>query len=280
MKIVGVVTTYFPNLEELQQNIDSYIDELDTLIIWENTPHENSHLNIFKNNPKIIIWTTGKNEGIGVALNAAAKWATEHSFPFLLTMDQDSSFQPGQFKEFVRLVEKHENDSFGIYAPVRSKIQQSNILQETDHVITSGSLINTKIFPVIGYFMEELFIDMVDFEFSIRTTMNGYKIIYFPQIYLNHQLGYRIKNKWGFMLNNYSPLRTYYIIRNWHAVRKMYPHSYLHTSKEEKTFSHTFGRYRFFKIILFEKNKFAKLKAYLLGYYHGKKGKLSYRYPN
>ena len=40
MRLLSVVITYFPNIENTIQNIESYIDHVDCLIIWENTPEQ------------------------------------------------------------------------------------------------------------------------------------------------------------------------------------------------------------------------------------------------
>ena len=47
MKIIGVVTTYFPDFKKLQANISTYLEQLDYLFIWENTPKEKSRVAAF-----------------------------------------------------------------------------------------------------------------------------------------------------------------------------------------------------------------------------------------
>ena len=77
MKILGIVTSYYPDLNELKHNINSYINGLDALIIWENTPKEYSQIQTIKeylNNEKITVWTTGKNEYIAKPFNIAIAW--------------------------------------------------------------------------------------------------------------------------------------------------------------------------------------------------------------
>ena len=54
MNIIGVVTTYFPDLKKLQANISTYLEQLDFLFIWENTPKEKSRVaDFFKGQEKI-----------------------------------------------------------------------------------------------------------------------------------------------------------------------------------------------------------------------------------
>lgn len=278
MKIAGIVVAYYPDMEELERNIASYLDDLEMLMIWENTPRKDSRLqDYFGCHPKIQIRTTGQNEGIARALNEGAEWAIRNDCSHLLTMDQDASFREGQFSLFVALVEKERYPSAGMYIPNRNNSDESLPVREVETAITSGCLIPVSLFSDIGFFMTELFIDMVDHEYCIRARLKGYKIFEFRQICMNHRLGDRNRSKLGYKVNNYPPLRTYYIIRNWHIVRKMYPDSFLNTGRERRKFSRKYGWQRFFKIIFFEHHKSAKLKAFFLGYYHagiGKTGKV------
>lgn len=60
-------------------------------------------------------------------------------------------------------------------------------------LITSGTLLNLSLFQKIGGFDENLFIDAVDHEYTIKSLLTGYKIIQFPCIQLTHQIGTLVK---------------------------------------------------------------------------------------
>jgi rhamnosyltransferase len=79
------------------------------------------------------------------------------------------------------------------------------------------------------FFDENLFIDGVDHEYTIRTLLAGYKIMQFPHIQLNHQIGvperkasfatfYLVKKE----KRLHSPLRCYYVYRNNLYLQKKY----------------------------------------------------------
>ena len=95
--------------------------------------------------------------------------------------------------------------------------------------ITSGSVLNLKLFPTIGDFDEALFIDFVDTEYSLRCKKMGYKIIRFTNIFLVHQLGTLVKRasiKTLFLKKKlktiYSPIRYYYLCKNNLYIQKKY----------------------------------------------------------
>lgn len=273
MKIIGVVTTYFPDLKKLQANISTYLEQLDELLIWENTPPEKSRVAaFFEGQKKIIVCTTGENKGIAKALNTAAQWAIDHDYEYVLTMDQDSSFSPGDFPKYLDIISQNDQTDIGLWTPAYKNTGTSELLKK-EITMTSGSVIKTSVIQDCGFFLEELFIDLVDSEYCFRIRNKHYWIIQVSPIVLNHQLGYKKVNKLGITTINYSALRTYYIVRNWFLVYDRYPHQLLATCGPKSKFYKYTLFYRFVKIILFENHKIAKLKALLLGIYHGLSGK-------
>jgi rhamnosyltransferase len=274
LKIVGVVTAYFPNLEELEKNINSYLPWIDHLIIWENTPKTESKIDLITNklnNKKIEVRTTGKNEYLAQPFNICFDWARNEGYTHVLTMDQDSRFLESQFNEFRQLIENNYNDDIAIYAPAINKsIKSDSSFIEVDNSITSGSIYSLSSFQKIGYFREDFLIYMVDTEFGIRVRNKGFRILCFPDIILKHESGYAQKSKQGFILNMYSAQSTYYIIRNIILTWKLYPDK---STLKEKIFLIKYKViYRTVKII-FESNKTKKLKGIYLGLIHGLIGK-------
>ncbi len=273
MKIIGVVTTYFPDFKKLQANISTYLEQLDYLFIWENTPKEKSRVAaFFKGQEKIIIRTTGDNEGIAKDLNTITQWAIEHGYEYGLTMDQDSAFQPGDFPKYLDIVSQNDQNNIGLWTPAYKNTGSKSLL-EKEITMTSGSIVKTSIIKVCGFFSEDLFIDLVDSEYCFRIRKNGYRIIQASPIVLKHQLGYKKVNKWGIVTINYSALRTYYIVRNWFLVYRQYPEQLLAACGPKRKFYTYTLLYRSVKIILFEDHKIDKLKALFLGIYHGLCGK-------
>ena len=77
MKTLGIVIFYYPT-DEVWKNIASYIDLLDKLIIWNNTPGNQLDLHFPTWEEKIVLMGVGKNLGIGKALNKAILYAKEN----------------------------------------------------------------------------------------------------------------------------------------------------------------------------------------------------------
>lgn len=270
MKLLGLVVLFNPD-RDVWDNIRTYIDGVDELILWLNSPIEP----IPVLSSKQIIMGDGENVGIGKALNEAVLYAVNNNFTHLLTMDQDSSFDDiFAYKDAIRAYSK---DDVGCFCPylncenVQEHIKNEEKYREVKDTITSGSIYPVSIFDKIGLFREDFFIDAIDIEFCNRIRLFGFKVLKIADVFLNHKLGNKRTFKWfifRFQNINYPPIRIYYILRNHIITNKMYP-----------VFSDSFGFYQYFvfrrfcQILLYEPNKGKKLKAMFYGLLHGWKGK-------
>jgi rhamnosyltransferase len=273
-RILGIVSSYYPDIEEFVKNIETYLDRLDLLVIWENTPKLESRIDeilILINSDKIIVSSTGFNEGLGKPFNEAAKKAKIDNFDFLLTMDQDSYFANDDFVKYIKIIERDLNTNVAVYSPNRN----NNFNSEKDFVevrtaISSGSIYPVKNFEKIGSFREDFFLYMIDIEFCFRAKRNNLITICLPTVFLQHKEGYAENSNFGILVNNYPAQSTYYIIRNSLLTWKLYPE---YTTKKDKIYFFKYKVvYRFLKII-FEKQPFLKIKALIFGLLHGIKFK-------
>jgi rhamnosyltransferase len=280
MKTLGVVVAYFPDLEKLDFNISTYVTELEQLIIWDNTPNPIADKFKFIEDRypgKIQLMTTGKNEGIALALNQAAKWGISNGYDYLLTMDQDSDFTEGSMAHYLKMIQGVKHTDVLMYMPLyRFNSGDAPVFEDDFRDVelntTSGSIITLSIFSKIGFFQEELFIDAVDTEISWRAKKHHLKILQVNNVCLNHVLGDRKEfNFCGIKLHtyNYIPMRLYYGLRNYTYLYKKYK-------------DHAFARYYFYNwvfkrgiaILLLETDKRKKLYAMFLGILHGLRGRL------
>jgi rhamnosyltransferase len=275
-KLCAVVSSYFPDLEELEENVNSYLPWVDKLIVWENTPKTESNVDeLVKrlNNTKIEIITTGQNEYLAGPFNTCVKWAKENGFTHILTMDQDSRFENGHFEYYRELITQFSNELIAVFAPNSQKYDVGSAVLEKDNVISSGAVMPLEIFDKVGLFNEDFLIYHVDIEFCRRVRSYGFKIIVFTNITLIHNEGYKRKMGMGLILNNYSAQSTYYIIRNSILLWKLYPES---ISLSEKFSFYKFKIvYRLAKLV-FENDRIRKIRAIFLGLIHGylsKKGR-------
>lgn len=272
MKLCTIIVVYNPDADALSKSLPAFFQETDGIIIWQNSPVSANYINESKFKEKVILAGNGTNIGIAEALNKSIKIAKNHGFTHVLTMDQDSFFDAGIITQYRYKIEKQKESDIGIYGI--NPYQQYKKLYETDQeflfvsdTITSGSVFKIANFEKTDYFDENLFIDAVDYEYCYRLRkFYNLRTIIYPNILLNHAVGYRQKTKFGFSIDNYSPLRTYFIIRNHFRIWKDYPELFPKKYKLLLLQHHLI--FRIFKIILAEQQKLLKLKALFFGLYH------------
>ena len=284
MKFAGVVITYNPT-EIVLNNIDTYIDYIDKLYVIDNSDSDNSEL--FKDKKKIEYICNCENLGIAKALNMGAKMALKDKYDWLLTMDQDSSFNVGaldKMKKFILNIKNDKNivDLLGVNYNKIGLVAPYYKLNENDSgtfgigfplmVMTSGNLINLNIYKKIGGYKDWLFIDCVDFDYCLNLKQNGYEIVQLNTAILNHHLGNNKNYKFLWMnksSSNHPAIRRYYMVRNRHYINDMYHDMFPDYCRLE--LSRT--KVEAMKIILFEKDKVKKISYMIKGYRDYKNGK-------
>lgn len=263
MKILGVVVTYYPDIIQTTINIKQYIDYIDYLIIWENTPHTESFkykITIPEYENKIIFMGTSKNEFISFALNQAAEYGVRNGYSHLLTMDQDSFFEIGHFARYIKLIAKRKNE-VAIYGPNPNYKEKNDVGEfiETNHLITSGSIVDCRVFEKIGFYREDYKIDCLDYEFCLRAAKNNIKSYIITFILLKQDFGHQKKSKFGYYTSNYSPTRLYFIARNNFKLHFDFPEFINKTAVINMIYK------IIIKILLSESNKLNKLIAVFKG---------------
>lgn len=286
-KVAATVILYNPE-DAVYDNISSYASEIGKLIIVDNSTQHNSKLiKKLKNNfDNIEYIDNNANVGIATALNQGCDLALSLGFDWILTMDQDSRFL--QFQKYISCVSQlHQKQNIALVA--------ANTMWHTDQhkvtknfcnyekkflVITSGNLLNLTLFNKIGRFEDKLFIDMVDHDYCLKAHKQGYEILFFENIAIEHSLGelYQRKNIFTGKIRNkieHSPQRVYYITRNyfytWKTYHKIFPKEFNLLKTINILFIHEVT-----KILIYEDQKVKKLYAKLLGLWHfllGKYGK-------
>jgi rhamnosyltransferase len=274
-KVAGVAVLYHPTVEIIV-NIRSYINQVDILYLINNTPDDlDQNIVASLNSDKIVLVNNYKNKGIATALNQAAMLAQKDGYEYLLTMDQDSKVSDNLVER--ALIILNNDTEVGIVFPsvinkVRSQISKSNFLDKFSIAMTSGSIIRLDTYNKVGGFLDKLFIDYVDYEFSLRMILNGYKIIQMEDIFVYHNLG-NIKEIKILSIRvyptNHLPIRWYYRTRNRFYIYNKYKKSIPDFIKQDKFI---FAK-ELIKILLFEKKKISKYYMILKGYLDYKNNK-------
>ena len=177
MKYAGVVVLYNPDKKVLD-NIKTYSDDLERIYLIDNSSVDNSKL--FVNFSNIEYLANFENLGIAKALNIGANKAISDKIDFLLTMDQDSSFEKKGINDMKNFIEKRDDlNEIAIISPFHKTILTPNVpeieISDPLIVMTSGNLINLKAYQAVGGFKEWLFIDCVDFAYCLDLRRLGYK---------------------------------------------------------------------------------------------------------
>ena len=282
IKLAACVVLYNPD-DTIFENILTYGNYVDKLIVVDNSLKKNNFLidklnEIFES--KLVYIDNNDNLGIATALNQACDKAIELQFKWILTMDQDSSFI--NFDHYKKCLEKVQNvNNVALLAANTDKEGYStcdinecscNYREDKFSVITSANIVNLEYFEEIGRFNDKLFIDMVDYDYCLRINIKKFKILYFPDVFVEHKLGevhlrtniFTRKKKYK---TEHNAQRAYYISRNSLYLSKNYG----------KYFPKEFGMLHILnivfihdvtKILLYEIDKWNKLKAKFIGLYH------------
>jgi len=282
VKIAGVVILYHPD-HSIISNIASYSSFIEKLYVVDNTEQNDQALiqQITSLYPHIHYIHDGANQGIALRLNQVARLAIGEGFHFLLTMDQDSAFEKEAISHYMECLstfnKKETVAMFGVEYVEKPVGTNACTALEIEKLITSGSVVNLDLFEQTGGFDEALFIDEVDLEYCYRAITKGSKIIQFKNIFLQHSLGkvsfhrsFKSLKPTPRMLH--SPIRVYYMVRNYLYVNKKYKSRFVEDSRERKR--GIFNRIK--NNLLYGKQKWLLIKyifSAISDYYNGRMGK-------
>lgn len=279
-KIAGTVILYYPDSSTLS-NIRSYAGNIDKLYIIDNSEKDNRQL-IMESGLATNSYTyihDGINRGMAVRLNQAARLAIEEGYEWLLTMDQDSSFEKQAIDTYLQCLLTNGNKAatamFGITFLNKPTQQAGCQATAVNKLITSGSIINLQLFESVGEFDEKLFIDEVDFEYCYRAISKGYSIVQFNHIFLQHSIGNTsmhtsLKSMKTTARSLHSPIRMYYRTRNYFYINKIYRQQFPQDVMATK--SAVLNSIK--NNVLYGSKRLQVIKYIITGFLHYKKGKM------
>lgn len=269
MKTYAVIVWFHPNSECVDYMLN-YSRFVDGAIIVDNSACSN--VNYLENLPNVEYLPLMENRGIAAALNIGYERAIKAGAEWVLTMDQDSGFEPDQIRELITAAEQALEDNIAIIAPAWQDNSFTLAIQECNSVITSGSLVRLSAYKKISGYNESLFIDEVDHEFCFRLKRAGYRILRINSVRILHSIGELLTIKFLFFQMsslNHNHVRKYYMTRNRLYMRKYFSEFGLQYLKMIMT--------DILRVILIEENKYLKLKYMIKGvvdHFKGIGGKL------
>lgn len=281
MRIIAIVTCYYPCPELLLRSIESYAYNVDKLIIWRNSTLSSDLESELSVRFKAAFRGDGTNVGISRALNCAWKEAVDEGYDCLLTMDQDSVWHG--FDAYL-LQAATNGFSDCIYSPRLCSMgempatEDKLFLAPIDLAFTSGMLVPVKVLDIIGGWDENLILDAVDVDFCLHAYSLGIKCWRCSAGWLEHRLGSKRQASFlgmHFYTYNYPPERLYGIYRNHIIVLGRYKGAA--KKQARKAFTKTWGGRRPIRILLGENNKRAKFHAIIRGIRDGIMGRIMHR---
>ena len=240
--IAAIIVTYIPGEKKLRSLLSALTDQVSAIYIVDNTPTNNidwlNQYSIENIDLTIRYFRLGKNYGIARAQNIGINFATDDGFDYLIFFDQDSWVPPklvhGLIESEKQLLDLGEKvGSIGPLFLDKKSGQYSEAVRYTgfivrkiklhpmqidpiqsDHIISSGSLIRLDTLKIVGNMQEKLFIDLVDTEWCLRAAKLNYKHYINPSTIMIHNIGDEPVKFGSKYINMHSNIRNYYVIRN------------------------------------------------------------------
>ena len=243
-RIFAVIVTFQPDGELLARLVDTLCSQVSGGIVVNNgslLPLADSYFQGYNFTVKHL----QSNTGVATALNAGFQWAQAQNADFVITFDQDSEPAADMVSRLVlayqslvasghkvgavgpQQVDRRTGRRAPFLAPIshqrRRVMPEADQTAEVDHLITSGCLVPIHVWGEGGAFLDELFIDYVDIEWSLRLRHHGWHLFGVGGATLTHAIGDKVARWWGWQFPWHSPLRHYYIFRNGTYLQKL-PH--------------------------------------------------------
>lgn len=278
MHICAGIITYNPTLTDVSTCLEALCNQVERVIIVDNASKNVKGLQeVVSKYANVTLVKNSQNIGFAKALTQVFEWAKSQGFNWVLTLNDDSVVPSNMISEYKKILENQgnlvnqknaKNSKIAIVCSLLKNRLDGTILHSKcheDECITSGSLTSVEAWQEIGGFDEWLEIDGVDFDFSRRLVRAGWKIVECQNVIMEHQIGKArsinliIKHP---IVWNHNANRKYYIARNMQVVDyKMGTYSYVKSLR-------AVVRDMIF-VVLWEKNKFAKIRAMIRGFKDG-----------
>lgn len=226
--IIGIVTLYNPDVSVVS-NIQTIIPQVDKLYLSDNSPRENREM--FSGFDKVEYYFNNGNLALSGAFNrilnsSTIKWSDED---YIIFFDQDSSIEKGHINRLIERFDRLSNRGIkvGCLGPIffnrstnqlaipRIKKQISEYDYIVKSLITSSMVSKYGILKNVGFWNEDVFLDMADWDLCWRIRNKGYECIETKIVVLNHAVGTGVKKVGKITLGKTSKVREYYQTRNY-----------------------------------------------------------------
>lgn len=218
--VLAVVVSY-NGRDKTRAAVDALLGQVGEVLVVDNgsDPESLTVLAELERTPGVVVVRLGENRGVGHALNVGVAHARRRGFAWLLTMDQDSVVDADMVEAYARVVERRP--TVASLAPTTTDGEaRSEAPSREEYAITSGHLVRVDVFDQVGPFDEGLFVDCVDFDFSLRLRKAGHALHRVPDARMRHRVGHAVEAP-GLVRRFYTlhpPIRRYYQFRNYFYI--------------------------------------------------------------
>ena len=287
-RVCAVVITFHPQPDTLM-NLATLRPQVEGLVVVDNGSGAEAIASLRAASQALIftLIENGQNLGIATGLNIGVQWAKSHGYDFVGLFDQDSTVTDGFMEKMVSMYQAHSRrDSIALIGAgykhrVTGECPAPRFLARDGgpiEVMTSGTFMPTRIFDACGYFEDDLFIDLVDYEYCFRVRRAGYIALCCHEALLLHAAGsparVKLLGKTILTFSNHGAGRWYYITRNSFLLLGIYGKQFPQWAIA--TVFQLFIKAPM-KILLVKGNRLKKICNMILGAMDGLRGRTGYR---
>jgi rhamnosyltransferase len=291
LPLCAVVVTYHPD-DDVVANLGLLVQECSRVLVVDNgSPVAQQTAMALV--PGVTLLPQKENIGLAAALNLGLTRALELGCEWAVTFDQDSRPEPGMVQAMwathrmlpeAKVVGPRIHEEGSVAANYRWVARHKTWpflfrrlpctgtdLPEVTMMVTSGSMLDLAEWRRLGAFDAGLFIDYIDTDYCLRVIRAGGKVAVAGQALLRHRLGARASQVFmgrEFRPTHHAAFRHYYMARNRVAMWRRHAWAVPHWA----AFDLSFALYNYTRVLLFERERWAKLKSILRGTWHGLRG--------
>ena len=228
--VKAIITAYYPS-DSVRVHAEQIAAQVDKVYICDNSPVSNKAL--FEqacDQDKIVYTCFCENLGLSSAFNRVLKDASLewNADDYVFFFDQDSSIEGGHIPQMIRDYEelRHRGYQVGCLGPAyfntsnqtletpRSKTNLCDGIYAVSSIITSSMLCRYEDLQFVGFWNEEVFLDMADWDICWRLQEIGKMCCLTQNVVLHHSVGSGEKKLGPVSLRVGQPIREYYQIRD------------------------------------------------------------------
>src|SRR5581483_11401797 len=240
---VASVTVATNAAQVLSRQLDALKQQtrkIDEIIVVDNASSDGTRELLATKYPEVTLLKLPDNRGVGGAFSAGLEYTNQKKHDWTWLLDDDSVPPLEGLQQLLSGLNQLADDrkDIAILAPliVHEQTQlttpgylwrhglhrpptepSESEISFVDVVISSGTLIRTKVIEQVGLPRADFFMDFVDHELCLRLRRHGYRIAVVASCRLDHSLGdprklnlFGIEKSW----TDHLPWREYYMTRN------------------------------------------------------------------